>query len=311
MAPDGHSFITAVGLQQSVVWVHDDRGDRQVSLEGYAYQPKFTADGKRVFYAVVKGASPERSELWVAELDSGTSEPLLPGFSIVGSRLAEPYDVSPDGRQVVMEAVDPESKHRLWLTPVDRRSPPRQIPNVEGDGPVFGADSEIFFRVKEGPYGFAYRVREDGTGLRKAIEHPVIATTAVSPDGRWLAAYSRPSDQGTGATVAFPIGGGPSVRIYGGSMPVKWSPDGRLLFLSMRGTSSPSGKVGTTYVIPVPPGRGLPKIPAGGFQSGAEIAKIPGVRIIDSPDVAPGPRPELYTFSRETVQRNLYRIPVP
>src|SRR5262245_17685162 len=50
MAPDGSSFITAVGLNQSSVWVHDPKRDRQVSLEGDAYQPKFTPDGKRLLY---------------------------------------------------------------------------------------------------------------------------------------------------------------------------------------------------------------------------------------------------------------------
>src|SRR5207247_994723 len=48
MAPDGRSFVTAVGGKQSSVWVHDSRGDRQVSLEGYAYEPKFTPDGKKL-----------------------------------------------------------------------------------------------------------------------------------------------------------------------------------------------------------------------------------------------------------------------
>ena len=79
MAPDGRSFITAVGLTQSSVWLHDGGGDRQVSLEGYAFAPKFTPDGKRLLYQVRKGAA---SELWVAELDSGRSEPLLPGFAV-------------------------------------------------------------------------------------------------------------------------------------------------------------------------------------------------------------------------------------
>ena len=79
MAPDGRSFITAVGLTQSSVWLHDGGGDRQISLEGYAFAPKFTPDGKRLLYQVRKGAA---SELWVAELDSGRSEPLLPGFAV-------------------------------------------------------------------------------------------------------------------------------------------------------------------------------------------------------------------------------------
>src|ERR1022692_3770496 len=101
MAPDGRSFITAVRLTQSSIWLHDGGGDRQISLEGYAFRPKFTPDGKRLLYQVRKGAS---SELWVAELDSGRSEPLLPGFAVAkaGPGSQGGYDISPDGRQVVV-----------------------------------------------------------------------------------------------------------------------------------------------------------------------------------------------------------------
>jgi serine/threonine protein kinase len=305
MAPDGRSFITAVGLKQGSVWVRDSKGDRQISLEGYAHHPKFTPDGKRLLYAVLTSAAPQRSELWVVELDSGLNEPLLPGFPIgIGGAASfrAPYDISPDGRQAVVEAIDRDGKHSLWLAPLDRRSPPRQIPNVEGDGPLFGAGGEILFRARERDYGFAYRVREDGTGLRKASEHPVIETTDVSPDGQWLVVYARPSKEEAGATLALPLGGGPPVQIYGQGIRMKWSPDGRLLFLMV---------TANTYVLPLPPGRALPEIPAGGFRSEAEIAGLPGVRVIDSLDVAPGSTPDVYAFSRETVQRNLYRIPVP
>jgi len=211
---------------------------------------------------------------------------------------------------LIPKALDREGKQRLWLAPIDRRSPPKQIPNVEGDGPLYGPGGEIFFRAREGAYGFAYRIREDGTGRRKAHEHPVISTSGVSPDGQWLVVYSRPSKEKTGATLALPLGGGSPVRILGRSaQAVRWSPDGKLLFLPL-GNSSYSGKAGNTYVIPVPPHRALPEIPAEGFLSGAEIAKLPGVRIIDSPDVTPGPTNEVYAFSRETAQRNLYRIPL-
>ena len=72
-----------------------------------------------------------------------------------------------------MEAPDGEGKPRLWLAPFDRRSPPRQIPGVEGRSAHFGPSGEIFFRHTEGSSGFVYRVRPDGTGLRKALEQPV------------------------------------------------------------------------------------------------------------------------------------------
>ena len=75
------------------------------------------------------------------------------------------YDISADGKQVVMEAEDREGKARLWLTPFDGQSAPRQIPSVEGRNAMFGPSGEIFFRRTEGSSGAVYRVRPDGTGL--------------------------------------------------------------------------------------------------------------------------------------------------
>ena len=64
-------------------------------------------------------------------------------------------------------------------------------------------------------------------------------------------------------------------------------------------------------MIPLSSGQTFPPIPSGGFQSDAEIAKLPGVKVIDAYDVAPGPTSGVYAYSRQAVQRNLYRIPVP
>jgi len=73
----------------------------------------------------------------VADVDSGRSEPLAPGFQPLD------YAISRDGKQVVMEAPDGEGKPRLWLASFDRRSPPRQIPGVEGRSAQFGPGGEI------------------------------------------------------------------------------------------------------------------------------------------------------------------------
>lgn len=68
-----------------------------------------------------------------------------------------------------------------------------------------------------------------------------------------------------------------------------------------------------TYVVPLSPGEVLPRTIAIGesFPSDAELAKVPGVRIIPMGDIVPGPTADVYAFTRETVQRNLYRIPLP
>jgi hypothetical protein len=39
ISPDGRSVITSVGLTQRSVWIRDASGERQISLEGYAFLP--------------------------------------------------------------------------------------------------------------------------------------------------------------------------------------------------------------------------------------------------------------------------------
>ena len=216
---------------------------------------------------------------------------------------------SPDGRQVVAVAKDREGKQHLWLAALDRQSAPRQIPGVEGNAPFFGQGAEVFFSKVDGASRYLYRVLDDGTGLRSLSEQPIFLSLGVSPDGRWVV-VSVPS-----AIVALPVKGGVSVPIISDTACVgchmAWSPDGGLLFISMPTAASASHVVGRTYIIPLSRGQMFPTIPPGGFRSESELAKLPGVRIVDAFDCTPGPTPEVYAFSRATVQRNLYRIPIP
>jgi len=55
----------------------------------------------------------------------------------------------------------------------------------------------------------------------------------------------------------------------------------------------------------------LPHIPAGGFVSEKDVARVPGARRVDGTGVVPGPSADVYAFYRGTTQRNLYRIPIP
>ena len=191
------------------------------------------------------------------------------------------------------------------------RPPPRQIPNVEGDYPLFGPEGEVFFRTIEGTSSFVCRVHEDGSGLRRAIEQAVVGPKGISPDRQWLVAKI-PGTEGS-RDIAFSLHGGALVTILGTKLAfhdpkLGWSADGRWIFVSSTVLRLARR---WAYAIPLSGGRAFPKIPAGGFQSEAEIAKLPGARRIDAIDVALGPRPEVYAFARETVQRNLYRIPLP
>jgi DNA-binding winged helix-turn-helix (wHTH) protein/Tol biopolymer transport system component len=305
MAPDGRSFVTAVALQSTSLWVHDARGERQISLEGNATKPQFTPDGKKLCYLIVKEAPigfplyRDPGNLRIANLESGRSEAVVPGLQVLD------YDISADGQRVVMWTADREGKPRLWVAPFDRSSPPVQIPNVEGGHPRFGPGGDILFRHLEGMSTFVYRVHPDGTGLRKALEEPVFLLGAVSRDGRRIVGWAPLSGNGSPAWQAFPLNGGPPIPIGASfDLSLSWSLDGRSSFISpIFG--------GETFVIPLAPGEALPRIPAGGFHSEEEIAHLPGVRRINASGVVPGPSPDVYAFYRGTIHRNLYRIPIP
>ncbi len=93
MAPDGKSFITAVGSRDATVWLHDKNGDSPISSEGSASAAHFSADGKNLYYVLSNGQK-SALELWVKDLASGKTERLL---SSIPSRS---YSVSHDGKQI-------------------------------------------------------------------------------------------------------------------------------------------------------------------------------------------------------------------
>ena len=306
--PNGGSFITSIGLRQRTVSIHDVRGEHQISVEGYAYLPKFSADGKKLYYRILKGGTSPLlgpSELWVADLESGHSEALLPGFAV------NSYDISLDGRRVVFSAIDGEGKSHIWLAPTDRRSPPREVPNVEGDMPVFGLPGELVVHSVEGGGSFAFRIHEDGTGKQKLASQQINQILSISPDAQWLVVSGLTVSGETAlSTLLLPMSGGSSIEIVNAFGKAQWQPDGRFFYLSVLTGMQSAGAYGKTYVLPVQHDKILPDIPAGGFPSEAAIAALPGIRVIESADIAPGVSPDVYGFSRQTIHRNLYRVPL-
>ena len=302
--PQGGSFVTAVSLKNSSIWLHTAGQERQVSqLEGNAVYPKFTPDGTKVCYRLVKDVPSSRTttyrepgDLWIADLRSGRSRSLA-DFPV------HDYDISPDGSQVVMEADDRDRKPRLWLAPIDGSSPPRMIPGVEGRQAVFGPRGEIIFRRMEGQSGFAYIVQPDGTGLRRALKQPVLAVTGASPDGRWIEGWAQLPGARVPEVQLFSRTGLPPVLI-GSSVWLQWSHDGRTLW--MQGGPIAEGR---SYAIPLAPGEILPPVPPDGFRFEEQVASLPGAQRIDAIG-APGPALDTYAFERRTIQRNLYRIPI-
>ena len=305
---DGRAFITAVGLRQRTVSIRDAQGEHQISVEGYAYMPKLSADGRKLYYRILKGGTSPflgPSELWMEETDSGTREPLLPGFAVTS------YDISADGTRVVFSAIDASGKSRIWLASADRRTPPRQVPNIEGDMPLFGLPGELVVHSVAGGGSFAFRVHEDGTALQKLAPQQISQLISTSPDAQWVVANGLKSQgEATFSSLLLPMMGGSAIKILDAFCGARWQPDGRYFYLSVLTGMQSAGAYGKTYVLPVQRGRMLPDIPTGGFTSEAAVAALPGVLVIDSADIAAGATPDVYAFSRQTIHRNLYRVPL-
>ena len=295
ISPDGHSLLTAVALRNTSLWLHDAKGERQIHLEGNGKDPRFTPDGRKLCYLIAREAASKLawirnpSELRVLDLESAGSQAVVSGFDV------HDYDLSLDGRQVVIATSDREGKHRLWVAPLDRSLPPVQVPNVEGVQPLFGGRGEIFFRRAES----VYRVHTDGTGLRKAFEAPAYLIWGVSPDERWIVGWGPLHGSGTMGMQAFSLEGQAPIQIGDSFTFLSWTLDGRSVLLA------------GSYLVPLAPGESLPPIPEGGFTSEEQISQLPGARQINEDGLVPGPSADVYSFYRGTSQRNLYRIPIP
>jgi hypothetical protein len=114
------------------------------------------------------------------------------------------------------------------------------------------------------------------------------------------------ADNGVPGNQVFSLDGGPPV-VLGGGTQVKWAPNGGSVSIFSNYGIVPARR---SYLVRLPRGHALPRIPAGGFHSEEEIARLPGARRIDWWTVVPGPVPDMYAFYRGVTQRNLFRIPI-
>jgi Tol biopolymer transport system component len=294
-----------VGITGSEVWIHDSTGERQISSEGFGFAPRISADGKKLYYLASKSSGDvyERGELWVTQLEGGHGERVLPAVEITN------YDVSTDGKRVAYAVAGSNGKRQLWLASLDRRFPPRRLSGWDDDWPRFGPEGDLYFRSREGQSSFVYRMKEDGSGRQKAIPNAILHFLDVSPDGRWIVAWVPiPGIESNSAIMAYDTRGGSPVRICD-QCRADWARNGKWFTVAFgrMGRGPTAGAV--TLVFPVEGRRSLPPLPAAGLNSAAEAPR--GIRKIEIWQAAPGPEPSVYAFTKSSVRRNLYRVPVP
>jgi len=304
MTADGTALLTSVGVRDSTIWLHDRTGDHQLSSEGSAFNSKLSVDGTRLFYLMQSGES--GSSLWVRTLATGASERVASGSAVQPGSTIRDYAVSHDGRQAALQIDNATGDSRIWIVPVDRRSAPRQLvsPRSE-DSPAFLPNGDLIVRATEGGRNYVYRTGSGGVGRQRVVSEPIVDLLSVSPDGRWVAAVAMARDPGHDepGTVIYPLDGGSAVPVCNFDCTPAWDLTGKFLYLASAWDS-------TTYILPVKDGRGIPDLPTEGFTGIADLQSDKrAIKVGDVIDSGIGT--SIYSHTRQSTRRNIYRIPLP
>jgi eukaryotic-like serine/threonine-protein kinase len=303
MAPDGKSLITSVGSADYTVWLHDKDGEHQISSEGSASSPSFSSDGRSLYYLMANGQT-RGTELWVKDLISGKVDRVVPDYPIrTDDAAGQSYSVSRDGKQVAFVRDDPSGRSSLWVAPINHRSSPLHISStVIEDSPIFLPDGDLIFRAIEGGSNFLYRMKADGSNRRKIIPDRILDIDSVSPDGRWVVTDSPSTNEEYPASMkAVAVDGSKSAQLCVVFCTLTWDFTGKFVYFNFPDLYEGS------YVVPVMPGVGLPKVPISGITSKEDLANVKAI----PGHVGSALNPSVYAYTRENTRRNLYRIQLP
>jgi serine/threonine protein kinase len=308
MAPDGRSIVTSVGQRRSEIRMRDASGERAVSIEGIAFAPQLSIDGRRLYYLLQRDSRDAAFiELRTLDLATGKTDRPLPDRSVWH------YDVSQDEREVVFMTRAENGSREIWLATLDRSTPPRRI-TENGDVPSF-AGSEIAFRELDAKANYVARIGKDGTERRRVIETPIIDKGDTSPDGAWVVAIvSGTGERGsTPGTTIRPLRGGEPTLLCPGNCPSMFSADGRWLYVTLLGIGQQPGSSAKILAVRMGEKGELPASLSAVVQAafaGTLPPDQPGLRLLQGTFIAPGPDPSTYAYVKQEVQSNLFRIPI-
>jgi serine/threonine protein kinase/Tol biopolymer transport system component len=305
----GRSLLTSVGTQDRTVWIHDQKGEHQMSSEGDAFSTTFSEDGTKLFYLKRSGQN-DITELWITDLQNGRSERVVPGYGIDATLpdAHASYAVTKDANRVAFVKRDEKGILHLWVAATDHRTSPQQLESVENeDEPMFLPNGNLIYRVSEGGKNYIYTRQQDGTGRKKLLEEVILDLMAVSPNGRWIMVFQKDNQDKDHPyrVLAYPNGGGKPV-VVGATYFAWWSMDGKYLVLQY---GPAPDLVSQTYLLPVIGERGVPALPSEGLGDPEDLKKSGrGTALPRGVDSVLGP--EKYSYTLKNIRRNIYRIPI-
>jgi hypothetical protein len=219
---------TTTGNGEMTLAVVDRAGRPQRTIPAdRPWTPRFSPDGRRIAYGAF-GAGRQTSDLWVTDLDAGTTKRLTddgddsndPQWSVDGKSIA--YSAGAQGGKDVMAM-------RL-----DGATP---YPVATRDGTQFPSDwvhdgTALLVTEESGADKHDILVQSIGGGTPRAYAATAAdeTTARVSPDGRWVAYTSDESGQPEVYLDSYEQPGRHVVVSLGGGIHPVWRGDGRELY---------------------------------------------------------------------------------
>lgn len=145
---------------------------------------------------------------------------------------------------------------------------------------------------------------------QNGISHGWLAPTDHRSSPRQLASATsqsarRTDDEHPYAVTAYPLDGGPSLRLCKSYCVGRWDISGKFFYLKF-----PVAGDLNTYMLPVSPALGIPNFPAGGIATGADLKADNRVLVIPQ-QIESAAGPNHYSYTRQNTRRNICRIPLP
>ena len=200
------------------------------------------------------------------------------------------------------------AKLRPWL---DRRDVPRRLGSVHPEAyPVFGPEGDLFFQAEESGNSYVYRRNLESGETRKALPIPIVRFQTISADGKWVVVEARVANEKvTRGVVAYRLSDGTAKRVCRNLCYIHWTQDGKTLHVGILGTHGSTPDY-NTLIVPLRNGESFPVLPASGIEGESDLTHLADVKIV-SGLTYPGPDRFQYAVPGKTVQRNIYRIPIP
>lgn len=163
--------------------------------------------------------------------------------------------------------------------------------------------------AQEGGESYLYRRPQDGGQTIKVTTRPVVRFETISPDGKWLVAEAPIGGEDiTRGVLAFNIDNGTIKRICYSLCIVRWTQDGKSLYVGLPGSAENSALF-KTFIVPLKQGAVFPDLPVAGIKTETDLMGWRGVKIVND-SVHPGPDISRYAYDHTSDHRNIYRVPI-